>query len=381
MAPEQAAGRAREVGPAADVYSLGAILYELLTGRPPFQAPTAAATLLKVIGEEPVPVRRLQPAVPPDLETICHKAMARSPRRRYATARELADDLRRHLDGEPIRARPMGRAERLGRWCRLNPVAATLLVAVTLGSAAGLGHLANLSRHLVRASALEGAALQASLLREAGDTYSSEVVRRIDPEYESVPGAPARPPAVPITEAYQDRGGAIPIPTTFTKVLMERYSEHTSSGARARIYSDYPWPGRTDGGPHDDFERRALADLRANPDEPVSSFEDRGGRLVLRYAEPLRMKETCLECHNHRPDSPRKDWREGEVRGVLEIIRPLDSDQRRIRAGLWDTFVLVGTTALALLGLGAGLLVVGRRRRSSLPPALFSRSEQPARAQ
>jgi tetratricopeptide (TPR) repeat protein/tRNA A-37 threonylcarbamoyl transferase component Bud32 len=147
MAPEQATGQAREAGPAVDVYALGAVLYEVLTGRPPFKAATALATLEQVCNQEPVSIARLQPDVPRDLQVICSKCLEKEPRKRYASAHDLAEDLGRFLRREPIQARPVGRIERLLKWSRRRPLAAALAavsflaVAVLLTGGAIYNHL------------------------------------------------------------------------------------------------------------------------------------------------------------------------------------------------------------------------------------------------
>jgi hypothetical protein len=138
MAPEQARGQLRDIGPHTDVYALGAILYECLTGRPPFQAASSFDTVLQVLHADPVPPRRLQPRTPRDLETICLKCLHNKPAGRYASAAELADDLRRYLDGKPIQARPLSPLDRALRWARRQPAVAALLAAIVLCVAAGL---------------------------------------------------------------------------------------------------------------------------------------------------------------------------------------------------------------------------------------------------
>jgi WD40 repeat protein/tetratricopeptide (TPR) repeat protein len=139
MAPEQAGGRGNLVGPAADVYGLGAVLYECLTGRPPFRAVTPLDTVLQVLSQEPVPPSRFQPKLPCDLETICLKCLQKEPRKRYSTAHELSADLERFLDGQPVRARPVTGPERAWKWARRRLAVAALAAVLVLATFGLLG--------------------------------------------------------------------------------------------------------------------------------------------------------------------------------------------------------------------------------------------------
>jgi hypothetical protein len=351
MAPEQATGGGQPIGPAADVYSLGAIFYEMLTGRPPFRAATPLETLRQAATQEPLPISQLQAYVPRDLQTICLKCLQKEPHRRYPSALAVAEDLQRYLRGEPIKARPLNPVERGWRWCRRNPVPACLLMALALCTTFGLWHLSSLSDHLVRSAALESAAQQSEILLAVNDMYG-DIVRR------------AKVGKMEVTHDYVGKPAAIPIPATFTIELGRQITDQSETGILVKLYSDFPFKNRRNGGPKDDFEREAIERLRENPKEPVYRFEDYKGRAALRYATARTMTETCVDCHNTHPESPKTDWKVGDVRGVVEIIHPLDKDVARTQQGLQGTFVLMGGVSLGLLGLtGLALFVNHWRRR------------------
>ena len=236
---------------------------------------------------------------------------------------------------------PTMRQAVLNAWARLLHnytilVPAIIFCALVAGT---LWHLSRLSSNLIQSSALQTASMHAASLKEVRKLYTSEVTDRVEGH------------GIQITHDYATKVGAIPLPATFSMELGKRISEQ-STGMQARLYSDFPFPWRKDGGPRDDFEREAIRQLRQFPDQPFYRFEDFQGRPSLRYAVADRMEAGCVSCHNSHPDSPRKNWKLGDVRGVLEITRPLDSIIAQTHAGLRNTFALmaiIGT--LGLIGL------------------------------
>jgi adenylate cyclase len=229
-------------------------------------------------------------------------------------------------------------------------VVAMLTILFCVVTLAALWNMSQLSTELVRTQAVQNAALSIESIQKARTLYSSEVVDRL-----------AGQSNIPVTHDYLSYPNGIPLPVTFLLELSRQIRENDPDMSM-RLYSDYPFPGRRkEGGARDAFEKKALEVLRQKPHQPYISFEIYRGREVLRYAEADIMLPSCVACHNTHPNSPKKDWAVGDVRGAMEIIQPLDTFKATSRKGLESTFFMLG--GLSLVGI-SGLIVAIRRLRT-----------------
>ncbi|MBD2356318.1 DUF3365 domain-containing protein [Tolypothrix sp. FACHB-123] len=228
-----------------------------------------------------------------------------------------------------------------------------LLLLFAIGVGVALANMSNLSNKLMESQAMTNAELQAQSIMDAWKLYSNSAADRA----KKVKG-------ITITHDYPIVEGAIPPPATYAIELGKNISVK-QQGMSVRLYSDYPFTWRkVDGGIKDDFEKKALSYLRAHPEEKNFALMERNnGRILWRYGEPVRMEATCVACHNTDPNSPKKDWQVGDVRGVLSITQSLDSFTEQTNKSLQTTFAMLG--GLSVLGLTGLTLVISRLRQTA----------------
>jgi len=179
----------------------------------------------------------------------------------------------------------------------------------------------NLSNSIVRSNALQDATMYSEALEEFRTIYTAQIVNRLAGH------------DIEITHDYKNKEKAIPLPATLSMELAEAISKK-STQTHSRLYSDYPFPWRKDREKLDSFEINALDELKKNPDKPYFSFEDFRGKPYLRFAVADKMRESCVDCHNTHPQSPKRDWKTGDVRGVLEVNWPMETFNAHVKTSL-----------------------------------------------
>ena len=243
------------------------------------------------------------------------------------------------------------RCKRLAR-VLYRRIVLVLALFFCIGVGVVLASMSSLSSSLIDAQALQSASLSAHAINHARVLYSERAVSRA----RNVAG-------IQVTPEYMNYQGAIPNPATYTIELGLNISKQTP-GRIVRLYSDFPLPHRQEtGGAKDSFQREALVRLREHPNQPYFRKEVLDGRLAFRYAEAVLMEPSCVACHNAHPDSPKKDWRVGDVRGVMEVYQPLDDFVGITRNRLQGTFMML--SGLSVLAIAAIALVIARLRQTS----------------
>ncbi|MBE9176272.1 DUF3365 domain-containing protein, partial [Synechocystis salina LEGE 06155] len=209
------------------------------------------------------------------------------------------------------------------------------------------------SKNFIKQEAINAAQLTTQALFSARDLYTENIVQNLRQD-----------PSVVITPNYESVPGSIPVPATYLIELSDHIQDYDPL-VRVRYFSNYPWPQRREGGgPQDQFERDALAHLEKNPLVPFSRVETVDGKLKLRYAAADVMKPSCVACHNTHPDSPKRDWRVGQMRGALTWSYPLDKLQKHLNQNFSQH--LFFTAGLTLVGAGGLFLGVRESVKSQL---------------
>ncbi|MGL5059503.1 MAG: adenylate/guanylate cyclase domain-containing protein [Microcoleus sp.] len=231
-----------------------------------------------------------------------------------------------------------------------------IILALTILFCVGVGitmaSMYRLSSTLIESQALDNATLYAQTIKESRTLYSSDVINPLN-----------KVNAINFTHDYQPTKVTVPVPATFL-IELGNHITKLNPEVSVRLYSDYPFPWRkAEGGPRDDFEREALAFLTKNPKEAFFRKEEFRGKPAFRYAQADVLGASCVNCHNTHYASPKTDWKEGDVRGILEITQPLDTITQKTHGGLRDLFLLlVGLSVLAISGL---TLAIGKLRQNA----------------
>jgi len=229
-------------------------------------------------------------------------------------------------------------------------LALTILFCVGVGIA--MANISQLSSSLIASQALQNATLYAQSIIEARTLYSSEVVNRLTNDQ-----------LINFEHDYNPTKTVVPVPATFLIELGKQITNKNSEMS-VRLYSDYPFPWREkEGKPQDDFEREALKYLTQNPTQKFFRSEEFRGKPAFRYAEADLLTASCVNCHNTHPLSPKKDWKEGDVRGILEITQPLETITQKTRGGLQNLFFLLA--GLSILGITGLTLAINRLRQNA----------------
>jgi len=227
-----------------------------------------------------------------------------------------------------------------------------LILAFLIAAFTAIWHVSQLQSRLIESTAIKNARSFSDALTEFRTLYTSEVVTT------------AKRHGLEITHDYTTKENAIPLPATLSMLLGEKLGEHTS-GSKTMLYSPYPFPWREKtGGLRDQFMQQAWAFLSQNPDKPFYRFTERDGRKTLRYATADVMRPACIRCHNHHPDTPKNNWKAGDLRGILEVDFPLDQVIAQTRTDLKGTIAIFST--IALLGIIGIVFVTSKLRRTSV---------------
>jgi len=226
-----------------------------------------------------------------------------------------------------------------------------LIAVFSLGLVGVIVSLISASTRFTEHTAIQDAARYSEALKEFRSLYSSEVVARVIPQ------------GIMVSHDYKKQAGAIPLPATLTMDLGHRLS-HKHEGADIRLYSKFPFPWRKGQSTADLFTDDAFTFLEENPEKPFYRFELHQGKKVLRYASADVMSEGCVNCHNTHPDSPKTDWKKGDVRGVLEVMRPVGNIYSSTPTGVWAALIV--TVLVTILGMIGFLSKDFHRRRAVL---------------